>query len=195
MKNWFSIALLICAFTLQANVVERYYFSSAGSASLRSDAPLELITATSTQVTGIIDPVKRVFAFKIPVGSFTGFNSSTQRGQFNEKFMESYKYPDAVFTGKLPYDFSELKKGMQTLKVFGVLKIHGVQKERTIPVNLFMADQLLVVQSTFSVPLEDHNIEVPKVLFKKVASVIKIEVKTMMRIKFGAVDQAIATIN
>jgi hypothetical protein len=195
MKHWFSTLLIISALTLQANVVERYYFTSAGKASLSSEAPLELISASSEHVTGIIDPVKRTFAFKIPVASFRGFNCDLQHDQFNEKFMESDKHHDATFVGKLPYDFYELKRGMQSLSVFGVLKIHGVQKERTIPVNLFMADQLLVIQSTFFVPLEDHSIVVPKVLFRKIASEIKIEVKAMMKIKFGSPEQSMAAIN
>jgi len=195
MKQWFSSLLLLFALTLHANVGERYYFTSAGKTSITSDAPLELISATSDQTIGILDPIKRTFAFKIPIATFSGFNCDMQHDQFNEKFMESEKYPDATFTGKLPYDFSELKKGMQTLKVFGILKIHGVQKERTILVNLFMADQLLVIQAKFNVPLEDHNIEVPKVLFKKIASEIRIEVKAPMKIKFGAIDPAVASIN
>ena len=187
MKYWLAGILLLCL-TLQAKVAERYYFTSTGKASFKSDTPLELISATSTQLTGIVDPLKRTFAFKIPINSFEGFNSSQQRNQFEDKFMEKDRYPYATFSGKLPYDFSELTKGMQSLVVFGVLKIHGVQQERNIPVSVFMADQLLVVQSKFSVPLESHNIEVPKVLNKKVATEINVEVNAMMKIRFGNAD-------
>lgn len=192
MKHRLIAILLMLAFSLHANVVERYYFTSTGNASMTSDAPLELIKASSKQMMGVIDPIKRTFAFKIPMKSFDGFNSDRQKDQFNEKFLETDKYPEATFTGKLPYEFSELKKGMQELRVFGILKIHGVQKERTIPINLFMADQIMVIQAKFSVPLDDHNIEVPAVLFRKLAPEIKMEVTSMLRLKFGSVDPALA---
>lgn len=195
MKHWLASFLLFSVFSLHANVVERYYYTPAGEASFTSDTPLELIAATSNQMIGMIDPIHRTFAFKIPVASFNGFNSGLQRSQFNEKFMESDKYPEATFTGKLPFDFSELKKGMQALKVFGILKMHGVQKERTIPVYLFMANQLMVIHTKFSVSLEDHNIQVPKILYKKVASEITVEAKALMKIKFGAIDPSLASSN
>jgi len=195
MKHILSSILIITVLTLHANVVERYYFTSAGKATFKSDAPLELISATSEAVTGILDPVNRTFAFKIPVSSFSGFNCELQRDHFNEKYMQSDKYQYATFTGNLPPDYNELKKGMQALKAFGILKIHGVQKERTIPVNLFMADQVLVIRSSFNVLLEDHNIDVPKVLYSKIASEVNIEVNALMRIRFGKIDPASASIN
>ncbi len=190
MKHRLSSLLLFSVLTLHANVVERYYYTSAGKATFNSDAPFELVSATSEQLTGMLDPVNKTFAFKIPITSFHGFNCDLQRDQFNEKFMESDKYRYATFMGQLPPDFHELKKGMQSLKVFGILKIHGVQKERAIPVNLFMADQVLVIRSEFTVQLEDHNIDVPKVLYSKIAYEIKIEVNALMRLKFGVIDPA-----
>ncbi len=195
MKYKLSSFLIIFVLTLHANVVERYYFTSAGKVTFKSDAPLEVIAASSEQLTGILDPVNRIFAFKIPVSSFHGFKSPSQEDQFNEKYMESNKFPFATFTGKLPPDFYELKKGMQSLKVFGILKIHGVQRERYIPVNIFVADQMLVVHSQFDVDLENHNIEVPKVLYMKIASEINVEVNAMMRIRFGNADLNSVSIN
>jgi hypothetical protein len=194
MKHWLFV-LLLFTFSLHANVVERYYFSSAGKAFITSDAPLELIKASSEQMAGIIDPVKKMFGFKIPVASFKGFNSDKQKNEFNQKFMESDKFPDATFTGKLPFDFSELKKGMQEIRVSGLLKIHGVTKERTIPVSVFVADQVLVIHTKFSVSLDDHDIEVPAILFRKLAPEIKIELNSLMKMKFGAVETALAAVN
>ena len=195
MKKSFACLFVLASLLLHANVVERYYFTDTGSAAFRSEAVLELVSASSGALTGILDPVNRTFAFKIPISSFNGFNSELQRQHFNERFMESDKFPYATFCGKLPPDFYELKKGMQDLKVFGTLKIHGVQRERFIPVKLFMADQVLVIRSEFKVLLEDYNIEVPKVLYAKVASEINIEVNALMRIKFGRSGTASASIN
>ena len=195
MKQLFALFLILFAGTLDANVVERYYYTNEGKASFISDAPYERVRASCGTVTGMIDPAKRTFTFRIPFNSFEGFNCNLQQRQFQEKFIETGKYPDAVFTGKLPYDFRELKKGMQELKIFGVLKIHGVQKERTLPVTLYVSDHVLIIRSVFSVPLEDHNIEIPKVMTDKIARQIKVEVAAIMKVKFGGADAALASVN
>lgn len=185
MKFGFIAVLLLGILTLHAKVTERYYFTSGGHATFKSEAPLELITATTDQMTGLIDPVKKTYAFKIPIESFQGFNSSLQREHFNEKFLESEKYPEATFTGRLPADFDEFRHGVQAIQVTGELEVHGVKKLRTIPVSLFIANEVLYIESHFTVHLEDHQIKVPKIVYQKIASDITVETKAQMRIRFA----------
>src|SRR5690348_17979072 len=79
-----------------------------GEISFTSNAELELIKASSDKVQGLIDPSSNQFAFTVDIRSFQGFNSQLQREHFNEKYMESDKYPKATFSGKIiePVDFS-----------------------------------------------------------------------------------------
>ena len=48
-----------------------------------------------------MDVVKRQFAFSVKMNSFMGFNSPLQREHFNENYVESDVFPDAVFVGKI----------------------------------------------------------------------------------------------
>src|SRR3954469_16830682 len=63
----------------------------------RSEAPLELIRASSDQLIGAIDLDKKIFNFKILMRSFEGFNNPLQKEHFNENYVESDKYPEASF--------------------------------------------------------------------------------------------------
>jgi len=186
MKKWFCFILLVSAFSLQANVIERYYFTSAAKAGLRSETPEELIVASTGQAITMIDPLKKTVIIHIPFATFNDFTDESRKDLFNDKLLETQKYPDIVFTGRLPADFSELKKGMQTVFVFGNLTVHGVKRERTIAMNIFMADQVLVLNAIVSIPLAQHRIEIPKSFENKVAREMRIDVNARMWMKFGA---------
>jgi len=178
--------LLVSAFSLQANVIERYYFTSAATAGLRSETPEELIVASTDQVIAVIDPLKKTVVIRIPCATFRNFSDKSRQAMFNDKLMETEKYPDMIFTGRLPADFSELKKGMQTEFIFGHLTVHGVKRERTIAMNIFMADQLLVLNAIVTVQLAQHKIEIPNGFENKVAREMRIEINARMQMKFAS---------
>ncbi len=152
----------------------------SGSISFRSDAPLELIRAQSTELRGKIDTDKKLFAFVIKMGSFNGFNSPMQKEHFNENYLESSKYPDASFSGKIIEDIDFLKSGTYTVRAKGILNVHGVGQERIIKCGLVVKNGQLNINAAFTVLLADHNITIPKVVHEKLASEIKVEVKAEM---------------
>ena len=82
------------------------YTVTNGKISFRSDAPLEVIRASSSEMIGLIDIDKKNFSLKVQVHSFQGFNSPLQKEHFNENYMESDKYPEASFKGKIIEDGS-----------------------------------------------------------------------------------------
>src|SRR4051812_21099456 len=77
--------------------------------SFTSNAQLEVISASSTKVVGIINTSNSEFAFRVEIRSFNGFNSELQRQHFYENYMETEKFPTASFSGKIieQIDFSQ----------------------------------------------------------------------------------------
>ena len=92
-----------------------------------SQAELELIKAASNETRGIIDPSTNQFAFSVQVNTFNGFNSALQRDHFNEKYMESDKFPKASFSGKIIEQVDYSKNGSYDIRAKGDLDIHGVK--------------------------------------------------------------------
>jgi len=185
MKKWFCSILLLSVLSLQANVIERYYYTSGGTAALKSETPEQLMTATSNQVIAIVDPLKKTVYIRIPCSTFEKFTDNSQQQLVNNQLFESQKYPDIVFSGRLPSDFSELKKGMQTAFIFGNLTVHGIKRERTFAINIFMADQLLVLNTVMSIPLAQHKMVAPKGFENKVAKEIRVDVNARLKMKFA----------
>lgn len=141
-----------------------------------SDAPHELIRASTTQLKGVLDIKKKIFAFKVSNASFAGFNSPLQREHFNENYMETELFPESSFSGKIIEDVDVSKDGEYKLRAKGKLKIHGVEQERIIDVEIRSKNNKLIIHSEFLVSLYDHNIKIPKVVYDKLAPDIHVTV-------------------
>jgi hypothetical protein len=175
--SFLIMAMLVCPGFKQAGSI---YQTANGIISFRSEAPLELIRASSDQLIGFIDIDKKVFSFGIPLRSFQGFNSPLQREHFNENYMESDKYPEASFKGKIIEDQDLTVNGTYELRAKGTFTIHGVSQERIIKSDVTVSNKKITIKSNFSVLLSDHNIPIPKVVYQKLADEIKVEINTTL---------------
>jgi len=96
---------------------------------------------------------------------------------FNENYLESEKFPTAMFKGKLNRKF-ELGKIENTIfEAQGELMIHGIAQERTIVIDISDEKKGIKVQGKFDVALEDHDIEIPSLLFQKIAEIIAVDIE------------------
>lgn len=147
-----------------------------GKVGFKSNAPLEVIQAKSNKLRGAIDTAKQTFAWTVEIKTFEGFNSPLQREHFNENYMESKKYPKASFSGKIIESVDFQKEGTYSVRAKGKLNIHGVEQERIIKSRLEIKGKMIRVQAEFTVPLTDHNITIPKVVYQKIAEEIAVTV-------------------
>ncbi len=158
-----------------------FWKGSKGSIAFTSDAPLELIEAESNQLTGVLKPSENTFAFLIYTKTFNGFNSPLQQEHFHENYMESEKYPKATFSGKFIENIENLKEGKHELRAKGMLVIHGVSVERIIKCTAVVSKKEVTITSNFNVPLEDHKISIPQVVYQKIAEEIYVTVKITLQ--------------
>src|SRR6185436_8678908 len=174
---------IVCLLVLFASVLQlqaQKFTLTAGKISFASHAELELIKATSDQLTGIIDTSANKLAFKINNKSFVGFNSGLQREHFNEKYMESDLYPACTFSGKIIDKVDYTMNGTYDVRVKGELDVHGIKQTRIIKGKLSVLGKSISIESTFLVPLADHNISVPKIVSQKIATEIEVHMKATL---------------
>lgn len=168
--------ILLCYFTAIFTFAQSKPYLGSGTVSFISEAPLEVIKATSSDLKGIIDLKAGTFAFTFPVNTFQGFNSPLQKEHFNEYYLETAKFPKSTFTGKFIglKDCSDSCK--KTLFAKGKLNIHGVSKIVTIPLSFEKNDLSISINANFETALRDYGISIPKILEAKIATIIKVEV-------------------
>src|SRR5690606_5941870 len=120
------------------------------------------------------------FAFTVGIKSFQGFNSALQREHFNEKYMESERFPNARFSGKIiePIDFSSDRS--YDVRAKGELDIHGQKQIRIIKSRITIENDVVHLKSTFFIPLADHDISIPTIVSQKIATEIKVDFSATM---------------
>lgn len=170
-----ALLLALIFSSAYAHAPSLQFSAKTGTITFTSDAPLELIKANSNQLKGWLNAETRQFSFAINIKTFKGFKFSTQKKHFNENYLESDKYPQATFEGKIIENIDMRRDGLYNVRAKGNLLIHGVVQERIIKCNLTIKNRQVSVKSNFIVLLADHNITIPKILEQKLASDIKIE--------------------
>lgn len=181
MKTIFVVffVLVICFTSLFAQG-GKIFSVKTGKITFQSEAPFETIRASSSDVRGLLEIEKKLFAFKVRMETFDGFNSSLQKEHFNENYIESHKFPEASFSGKIIEDVDLTKDGTYAVRAKGNFTIHGVSQERIIKSDVTVKNGKINIQSAFSVLLEDHNIPIPKVVKDKLSSEINVQVNCQL---------------
>jgi len=145
-----------------------------------SDAPLELIQAKSVELQGALKESDRSFVFRIPMKSFQGFNSSLQQTHFNENYIESGKYPNTIFEGKIIEEISFNEPVTYSVRGKGKFTCHGISQERIIKCKLVISPNQIKITSDFTVLLDDHDIKIPSVVNQKIAEEIEVHMDVEM---------------
>jgi polyisoprenoid-binding protein YceI len=137
-----------------------------------SNAAIEDIKADNNKASGIFNGDNNEIVFSIPINEFQ-FNKSLMQEHFNEKYMESDKYPKATFQGKL-HDFDKGKTEAQPARASGKLTIHGVTNEVEIPGTIEKQNDKWVMKAKFMVKLVDYKITIPQLLWQNIAEQVEV---------------------
>jgi activator of HSP90 ATPase len=185
MKNYKMLrkTILVLAILLTKISFGQIYMCKDGNTKFTSEAPLELIKAQSNKTSGVLDITSKNVAFTVAIETFDGFNSGLQKEHFRENYMETTKYKAATFKGKIIEDLDFSKNGTHTVRAKGTFNIHGAEKEKIVKTKITIKDKEITVETSFEVPLDDHNITIPKVVNQKIASIILVEVKATLKPK------------
>lgn len=173
--------LIFWQFLLPSAPQAPLFVAKNGSISFKSEAPLELIEARSGKMKGVINPAEQTFAFSVSNETFEGFNSALQREHFNENYMESAKFPNSSFSGKIIETIDFTTDGTHNVRAKGKLLVHGVEQERIIKATLQIRKGVITVSSNFTVPLADHNITIPKIVYQKIAEEIQVNINAVLQ--------------
>ncbi len=169
--------VLIFLFLLISNAkAQTVFLADSGDITFYSYALVEDIKATCNQVNSIYNTVTGEIAFMIPIRSFH-FEKSLMQQHFNEKYMESDKYPHATFKGVVKDKIDITQPGKYSISAKGILTIHGKEKEVTETGELEVGKNTITIYSRFFAALEDYNIKKPQLLFNNIADTIEVKMK------------------
>ncbi len=156
--------LLIISFLF---INEERYTIKSSKIEFYSYAPLEDITAVNTESIGAIDLSTNEFLIKIPVSAFEFPNKLMQK-HFNDSYLETDKYPECLFRGKILDDMAE-----------GDITLHGQTKKLLVPITFNQSNDIIEIKTEFNIVLDDFKIKVPRLLFQNIAENIDVKVESI----------------
>lgn len=142
---------------------------------LFSKALIEDIKAETSAGVSVYNATTGELNFSVPISTFQ-FEKAFMQQHFNSDYMESDKYPKAIFKGKIQEHIDVAKEGTYPVNVTGDLTVHGITQKRTIPGSVTIKNGIVSMASEFMVKCADHHIDIPQILFYHIAESIKITV-------------------
>ena len=173
------LAVVILVSTASIAGAQQRFFAEKSSITFFSDGVVEDITASNKKVTSIFDATNGEIAYLTSVKDFQFVNSLMQT-HFNEKYMESEKFPKSSFQGKVT-GFNYGAAGTQQVKAAGKLTIHGVTRDVEVPGTIEVSGNKLILKAKFLVKLEDYKITVPQVVWDKIAQQVEVTLEFVYR--------------
>jgi len=175
------LMILLSLLLVSGGIQAQKFITESSKISFYSEAPLEDIDAHNEKTTSIFDSDNGEIVFSIPIKDFT-FKRSLMQEHFNERYMESEKYPKATFEGVIK-GYTRMA-GKQEAVATGKMTIHGVTKQVEIKGEMEFSNGKVLMTSKFIVKLEDYDIKIPSILFQNIAEEIEVTVDLTYK-KYG----------
>lgn len=172
-----AFTILFVLVQISKSIAQKNY-TKAGYVRFYSATPIENIEAINKSVVAVLDAQTGNIQVSVLMKGFE-FEKALMQEHFNENYVESNKFPKAVFTGTIT-DFSKViyaKDGMYSVKVKGKLSIHGVEHDIETSGLITIAKGIPQVITEFSVNLADYKISIPSIVAEKIAKQVKITMK------------------
>ncbi|MEZ4910966.1 MAG: YceI family protein [Saprospiraceae bacterium] len=169
-----SFVCLSLGFSLQA----QKYFSKNAKVSFEAGTPIEDIDAVNKSGTVIIDLASGKIESAVLVTGFQ-FERALMQEHFNENYMESSKFPKAVFKGNMDTKQASLltNNGIYSIKVTGELTMHGVTKPISTTLDFTVNSGKIKASTVFNAVLEDYKIDIPGIVKDKISKQAKVKVE------------------
>jgi polyisoprenoid-binding protein YceI len=162
----------VCLFLVSFNNGQERFLTKNGMISFFSKTPIENIEAENNQVLSIVDVSNGQMAIAILMKSFM-FEKALMQEHFNENYVESDKYPKAIFKGDI-LDFDKMVGLETTASIKGNLTMHGVTNETTIEAVIKRTVDLVEMTGDFFINLSDFDVKIPSIVKNKISQKIKV---------------------
>jgi len=170
--------LILVTILLTATLANAQKFMTKnGTIKFSSETPMEKIEGINRQVNSALDFSTGNFVFKVLIQGFE-FEKALMQEHFNENYMESDKFQNATFNGKISNikDVNLAKEGVYKVVAEGDLSIHGVTNKVKVNGTLEVKGGKVIGKSTFNVAPKDYNIKIPSAVIKNISESIQVDI-------------------
>jgi polyisoprenoid-binding protein YceI len=177
-----KIILIMLFFIINNTFAQKEIMTTKGHVNFEASVPLfEEVNATNETAQCVLNTENGEIKTVVRMKDFR-FKLSLMENHFNEKYLESNRYPNATFKGKIQgFNWHIIGTTSKEFKIKGKLQMHGKSKEINTTLYLRKIENGLEIISDFDLNIHDFNIEIPKMLSMKVTE--KVNIKTLFLVQ------------
>ncbi len=159
MKKIVLLAALIFFATIIMSGQDKY-FTKIGRVSFAGKSSLFKANAENKTVTAVLDIKTGVLQFSLLIKGFE-FKKALMQKHFNEKYIESDKFPKSEFKGEIVNNalVKYTTEGVYPVTAKGKLSIHGQTKDVEAAGTITVKNGRLILSSTFYILIPDYKID------------------------------------
>ncbi|MBF4518796.1 YceI family protein [Flavobacterium sp. ANB] len=179
MKTTTLLFLLFTAFSILAQ--DKFKTNSAVINFEASVPFFEEVKAVNRSVTILLEPKTSIFICTVIIRDFH-FKLDLMEEHFNDNYLESDRYPKAVFKGKIAkFDMKDIDEIEKEYSIKGKLAIHGKTKEVTVKAFIKKVKDGIQIISDFPIAVSDFNIKIPQKIGSKIAMTANTDLTGVIR--------------
>ncbi len=171
-----KLLLSIIIMLISATFYGQKYITKTGNIKFEASVPsFEEVAAENKSASAVLETATGEFAALALMKGFR-FKVALMEEHFNENYVESSKYPKATFKGKIEdFDVAKITATEKTFTITGDLTLHGKTKKVSSTAKISKSGNTIKITGSFNVKPEDFDIEIPKIVSKKVADKIAVD--------------------
>lgn len=141
----------------------------------------EEVKASNQAVSCIINTKTGEIASLVLMRGFH-FKVALMEEHFNENFIESDKFPKAIFKGTIKdFNLANIDSKGTKFNVNGTLTLHGISKEIAVIVLIKKSGNDLELISNFNLDPKEFNINIPKIIKPKMAETVQVQINFLLK--------------
>ena len=150
------LSLLMSIGVFKTCAQETVVSTTKGEITFFSSAPLEDIDAKNKHVISMLNTQSLEIMVRVPINQFE-FQNKLMQQHFNEKYLESDRYPYATFKGKVSPGLNFSEVGTVDVTAVSILNLHGVDQKRTLTGKITVSKDGIKLDTRFNTPFGFEN--------------------------------------
>jgi hypothetical protein len=164
------------------NAFAQKYFTKTAQTVLIARTQAGPILAHNQQGFCVIDLKNGTVTMQVLMKSY-GFKHAFIQEAFNDTYLESSKYPKAVFKGNIKqYKNIKLNKNaVYTVDIEGIMTAHGQSQNLLTKAQIEVKNNQLICKSRFKLKPQSYNIKLPTFIAQAIGESIEIKLEAVCK--------------
>jgi hypothetical protein len=174
--------LLILLFTTFSILAQNKFRTNSAVVNFEASVPFfEEVKAVNKLGTLVLEPSTSTLTCTVIIRDFR-FKMDLMQEHFNDNYIESHRYPKAVFKGKIEkFDLKNIDETEKEFDIKGKLYLHGKSKIIEVKALIKKVPEGIQIVSAFPLSVSDFNIEIPYVVASKISKTVQTDLSGIMK--------------